>query len=143
MRLAALALVVVTSVAAASGGRPPADAAAPDSGCGASVPAASCQQRLQTLDAELRRHIGAAACSTSSECRSLALGTKLCGGPAGYLAYSVTGVDQKELLRLADELNRLHRLNAEALARGGMASDCMLVTDPGAECRVGKCELRR
>jgi hypothetical protein len=145
MRLTAIAIgVLVSLVAAASGGRPSADAAIdPDWGCSAGARSTSCSQRLQALDTELRGKIGAASCTENAQCRTLPIGAKLCGGPLSFLAYSAQGTNEAELQKLSAELNRLHRLTAEARSRAGMVSDCMVIDDPGAECRGGKCELRR
>lgn len=104
--------------------------------------APACTERIRQLDGEMRRLIGAVRCSADADCRTLALGTKLCGGPAEYVAYSTIDLDRNAFESVTGELNRLHRLRAEALSRAGMMSDCAVVTDPGAVCQSGRCALR-
>jgi hypothetical protein len=109
------------------------------SDCMATAAAPACSERIATLDAELRRLIGAAACDTGTDCRTLPLGAKPCGGPARYVVYSMRGLDEAAFRSVVTELNRLQRRQADALARAGAVSDCSIVSDPGAECRAGQC----
>lgn len=82
--------------------------------------------------------IGPAACTADSQCRSLPVGARACGGPAGYWAWSTESSDAKQVLDLA-------RRQAEAQKRenaaSGMQSDCRMLTDPGAACVANRCEL--
>ncbi len=98
--------------------------------------------------------IGDAACRSNDDCRTIAIGRKACGGPASYRAWSVRRSDAVALAAAADA-------SASAVPAGasGRASDCRLVTDPGAVCSVvagavegaasgsgdalGRCVLRR
>jgi len=90
------------------------------------------------LGRELRALIGPAACSADSQCRSIAVGAKACGGPAGYAAWSTQGSDAQKLTELARRQAEAQRREIEA---SGMASNCAMVTDPGAACVAGRCEL--
>ena len=78
---------------------------------------ASCAQtpaepESQRLARELRSLIGTAACSSDSQCRTVAVGAKPCGGPAGYWAWSTQDTDAERLqtisLQLFAEPRRLH-----------------------------------
>jgi len=103
----------------------------------ASAPAAAEPESAQ-LGRELRALIGPAACTADSQCRSLAVGAKACGGPAGYLAWSTQGTDAQKVAALAVRQADAQRREVEA---SGMRSNCMFVADPGAACVAGRCEL--
>jgi len=92
------------------------------------------------LALELRTEIGSAACKSTAQCRSLAVGYKACGGPAGYRAWSTTSSDEARLKALAARLAAAERIEQE---REGMLSNCQLVTDPGAVCVAAQCQLGR
>jgi hypothetical protein len=91
------------------------------------------------LFTQIKTLIGDAACDSQDQCHTIAVGHKACGGPGSYLAWSSKNVD-------AAKLNELVRRQAAAEQaenqRAGMISDCRLVTDPGAVCRAGRCQLQ-
>lgn len=90
------------------------------------------------LGRELRALIGPAACTSNAQCRTLAVGAKACGGPAGYLAWSTQGTDAERLIALATRQAQAQRREIEA---SGMLSNCAMVADPGAACVSARCEL--
>src|SRR5690349_4713970 len=68
--------------------------------------------------------IGDAACDDDSQCRTIAMGAKACGGPAYYLAWSTKRTDAAALQQAARSGLTAHRnLNDDP----GMRSDCMIV----------------
>jgi len=75
--------------------------------------------------------IGDAACDNDSQCRTIPIGAKACGGPEYYLAWSTKRTDAAEL-RKAAEGNVAFRRNI--MANRGGSSNCVVVTDPGAYC---------
>lgn len=89
--------------------------------------------------ARIRELIGNAACSDASQCHSLAVGARACGGPEYYLAWSsaTTGGDQ---LRALAERYKAERRAGNAAS--GRISDCRYAVDPGAVCTAGRCQLR-
>lgn len=97
------------------------------------------QPSLKPAD-ELRALIGDASCSEHGQCRTIAWGSKACGGPQSYVAYSTLRTDTSRLEALA-------KRHAEAQARdneaSGRISNCMLVTDPGAQCVANRCVLNK
>ncbi|KQW45649.1 MULTISPECIES: hypothetical protein [unclassified Roseateles] len=104
---------------------------------------ASCAQppaepESQRLSRELRALIGPAACTSDSQCRSLAVGAKACGGPAGYWAWSTQGVDVQRVNELAARQAEAARKEVEA---SGMRSNCAVTVDPGAICVAERCQL--
>lgn len=103
------------------------------------VPAASAApQESARLERELRTLIGPASCSADSQCRTVAIGAKACGGPSGYLAWSTEGTDAARLAELAARQSAAQRRENEA---GRRVSNCIFVTDPGARCVAGRCQL--
>ncbi|MFT7722134.1 MAG: hypothetical protein QM788_04810 [Roseateles sp.] len=90
------------------------------------------------LARELRALIGDAACTSDAQCRTLPVGAKACGGPAGYLAWSTAGTDAQRLAALAARQREAHRRENEA---SGLRSNCAVVMDPGAACVAGRCQL--
>jgi hypothetical protein len=104
---------------------------------------ASCAQtpaepESQRLARELRTLIGPAACTADSQCRSLPVGAKACGGPAGYWAWSTQGVDAQRVNDLAARQAEVARKEVEA---SGMRSNCAMTADPGAACVANRCQL--
>jgi hypothetical protein len=87
---------------------------------------------------QIRAEIGDAACDSAQQCRSLAIGAKACGGPESYLAWSVKRSDGARLQALAE---RLREQREDENRRSQLLSNCALVTDPGARCVAGRCQL--
>jgi hypothetical protein len=96
------------------------------------------EPEAQRLSRELRTLIGPATCSADSQCRTVPVGAKACGGPSGYLAWSTTGTDAQ---RLTDLAARQAEASKQDNATRGMVSTCSMVTDPGAACVAGRCQL--
>lgn len=90
--------------------------------------------------------IGDADCRTDAQCSTVGVGSKPCGGPQAYLAYS-TAVTDTAVLRQA--VTRQADVDRAAHRRLGIASTCSVVPDPGAVCqlpplpsdRLGACRL--
>jgi hypothetical protein len=87
---------------------------------------------------EIRALIGAASCSDASQCRTLAVGARACGGPEGYLAYSTAQTDESALRALGE---RYKAERQAQIAASGEMSDCRFISDPGAVCSAGTCQL--
>ena len=91
------------------------------------------------LLAQIQAEVGTAACDSTQQCQTIAIGAKACGGPERYLAWSSKGNDGKKLKALA-------QAQAEASRKqqaDGMMSTCSIVTDPGATCEAGRCVLQK
>jgi hypothetical protein len=89
--------------------------------------------------ARIHALVGKPSCTEDSQCRTMAMGEKGCGGPESYLAYSTAKSSQAELKALGDVYRAERR---QANTRSGRASTCSFMMDPGAVCRAGACELR-
>jgi hypothetical protein len=148
-RPAALAAAGALVLASCSGAAPEAPAMAAPSAVPA-VPAAAAESRQPAagptpsaprasvapdpsteVHAELLRAIGNAACSDDSQCRTLALGAKACGGPEGYLAWSVLSTDARQLEALALRYREARQARNQRL---GLVSDCAVVLEPPVRC---------
>ena len=94
--------------------------------------------RLRALAEQIDLLAGAATCEADSECRSVAIGAKPCGGPWTYQVYSTRAMDSEKLL----ERVAAHRtLNVELNRKHGWTSDCRVVSEPSVGCREGRCVL--
>jgi len=85
--------------------------------------------------------IGLAACSNDSQCRTIGIGAKACGGPATWRPWSTqTQTNSDSLQALADQLATLQRSRQ---AQSGMVSTCRYLPDPGAVCQAQRCVLKK
>ncbi|MES2900504.1 MAG: hypothetical protein V4723_12310 [Pseudomonadota bacterium] len=124
-------LLACSGVAATSGEAAvpaPATAAAPV----AQAPKAGAGAGLMQ---ELQAAVGAAACDSAAQCKTVAIGHKACGGPESYIAYS-TKTDGTKVTSLAARYADARKGENQ---RSGMISNCMLLRDPGATCSAGRC----
>ena len=102
------------------------------------------QQQRETIT----RLIGAARCDDDAQCRVIGIGSRACGGPQSYAAWSSTETNEAELKKVVD-------LNAAAEAKRqqalGIMSTCVVLPVPGVACRRadgmttgrGQCTLRQ
>jgi len=121
------ALLLATSACSA-----PAQDAAADPATPAPTQAALLEQ--------IQSEVGNAACDSTQQCQTIAIGAKACGGPERYLAWSNKNNDGKKLKALAyaqAEASRRQQQN------DGLLSTCSIITDPGASCVAGRCELQK
>ena len=107
--------------------------AAPVAGA-ASADLASVHAQLETTLAN------AAACSADTDCHSVAVGAKACGGPTGYRAFSGKNVDPASVEALAQHERDL---SATAARESHQVSPCFMLADPGARCEANKCVTGR
>ncbi len=97
------------------------------------------------LRAEIVRLIGSAACRDDSQCRALPLGSKPCGGPEGFVAWSTAHSDARQLEALASRYKDARQARNQRL---GLMSDCAVVPEPVVRCvpsaegaaSVGRCQ---
>jgi hypothetical protein len=126
-------LIVLTMLMGAACANPPAPQQP------ASVPAldpasaAALMQPIHTL-------IGDARCDNDTQCHSIGVGHKACGGPAGFMAWSSLVTDEQALRRAVDRQAQAQRVEDE---RKGMLSNCLALRDPGARCVASSNGVRR
>jgi hypothetical protein len=97
--------------------------------CAAEQPA-----KPPTAMASVQALIGDAACSADTQCATIGVGAKACGGPDAYVAWSTTRTDP-QALRAA--VQRQADASRSEQAAKGMVSNCSMVSDPGAFCDIG------
>jgi len=119
--------------------------------CGSCTWPVSAQEQASSaaLLTQIREAIGPAPCTQSAQCKTLAVGAKVCGGPEAYMAWSTRYTDETRLNALAV---RHRALRESENAASQERSNCLAVTDPGAVCQIiqsntstlaGVCQLRR
>ncbi len=96
---------------------------------------------LTAVDAQLDTTLAnASACSADTECHSVAVGGRSCGGPTGYRAYSDKTVTTASVEAQAEHEREL----AGQVARAShTVSPCFMLADPGARCEQHKCVTGR
>lgn len=89
--------------------------------------------------------IGHAECSSDEQCHVIGVGTRACGGPEAYLAWSSLQTSEKSLVATVRADAEAKRLELE---RTGQLSDCRALIEPVARCirsaadqRLGRCQL--
>ncbi|MBZ2205739.1 hypothetical protein [Massilia soli] len=119
-------------------GAPPAAATPTPPPAPAPAPAPGGQAAAAGLLQKIQEQIGTAECDNASQCKTLPVGHKSCGGPEGYLAYSTKSGNTKQLMALAEQYAAARKAENE---RSGMLSNCMMEPDPGATCVANRCVL--
>ena len=87
---------------------------------------------------DIRRLIGTPTCSDNSQCRTIPVGARACGGPQEYLPWSTLRSNEGELRKSAE---RFKAERQAAIKSSGEMSTCIHQPDPGAVCVAGTCQL--
>lgn len=130
-----LACAVALTLGGAACGSPP---AAPAS-ASASAPLSTTPADSATLMRQIQAELADTGCDSERQCHTIAIGSKACGGPEGYRAWSDRRNDGSRLKQLVAQHAAARR--AEDM-RERMMSTCSYVSDPGATCQAGHCVLR-
>jgi hypothetical protein len=137
--------VLLLTLAAGCRTPKPGDAQGAQAGPEINVPipaeaSATDRRRLQSLLDQIAQEVGEAKAATAAQCRTLALGSKPCGGPWTYVVYSASAADTTRLQRLAAEFNAEQDRVNQAL---GLASTCDMLLEPEVELGAGGvCQAR-
>ncbi|WP_268035983.1 hypothetical protein [Algoriphagus sp. PAP.12] len=92
-------------------------------------------EELEILYGEIQELSESKSCTNSSEWKFVALGSKPCGGPWKYIAYS-SSIDEAKFL---EKVKTYNKLQAEDNAKNERFSDCMYVSPPSSVvCEAGK-----
>lgn len=78
------------------------------------------------------------SCDYSSHCKSIAYGSKPCGGSYKYLIYSIKNTDTAKLAPIIMQHNKLE---AENNIRNNAVSDCMMAMPSELTCNMNACEI--
>ena len=93
-------------------------------------------QKLTQLSKEIEEYAKNKACSGGDNCRTMAMGSKPCGGPTSYIIYSLSKTDEKQL---SDKVKQYTDLEKELNIKYNRMSDCSLLMPPTVECLNGVC----
>jgi hypothetical protein len=96
------------------------------------------EAQLKALRAEILKMIGEAPCVNVVHCRLLALGTRPCGGPDEYLAYSSHTADRATLENKALDYALLQEDIQHARSVAGI---CVVVPEPRIACIDRRCRV--
>ena len=95
-------------------------------------------EQLEQKKQEILDYIATFSCENANGCRSIAFGSKPCGGPREYLVYPNT-VNQNVLETMVNDYNQMenqHNIQTNAI------SDCMAVMPPNEiGCVNGVCTI--
>ncbi|MYA78300.1 MAG: hypothetical protein F4014_02160 [Gemmatimonadetes bacterium] len=94
------------------------------------------QAKLMMMRQVIDALIGDAAGASIDDCRSVAIGSKPCGGPWAYIVYSASSTDPTEL---ANRLAEYNAFEAEMNALYGYVSDCSIPSMPVLVFKDGRC----
>ena len=94
------------------------------------------KERLEELSREISLEIGTPAAQSVSECRTIGMGAKPCGGPWHYFVYSTRVADEDRLMALVESYNEV---KAEPNRKAGKMSDSVSVTAPRVTLEDGVC----
>jgi hypothetical protein len=95
------------------------------------APAAS-TPKSASLMAPITTLIGDAECDSQSQCHAIGVGSKPCGGPSAYLAWSSRKTDPSSLQAAV----KAHaQAQSEENKTSGLVSDCRVQPEPTAVCR--------
>ena len=102
--------------------------------CQAQTPAGTVDEA--SLLARIRGAVGEARCSSDSQCSTLPIGEKSCGGPEQWLPYARQSSSTEQLKSWSAELSAAAKRRNQS---SGMAGICQYTPDPGAVCVAGRC----
>ena len=104
----------------------------------AAAASASDEEALDNLHQQIVAIIGEPRCENIVHCRLLALGSRPCGGPAEYLAYSSIAGKREVLEAKAYEYGFLQE---EVNRARGLSGTCDVLAQPRLACVNGRCTL--
>jgi len=94
------------------------------------------RQELDQLAAQIDGIVGDATCDDISDCRMIEFGTKPCGGPWGYLVYSIKETDTTFL---AYKVAKYNGMDDAYNKKWGILSDCVMAPMPKLANHDGHC----
>ena len=93
-------------------------------------------QKLAQLSKEIEEFAKNKACSGGDNCKTMAMGSKPCGGPTSYIIYSLSKTDEKQL---SDKVKQYTDFEKELNTKYNRISDCSLLIPPIVDCLNGTC----
>jgi hypothetical protein len=96
-------------------------------------------QQLAQLAKDIEEFAKNKACTGGDNCRSMAMGSKACGGPTSYLIYSLTKTDEK---LLSEKVKQYTDFQKELNIKYNRSSDCLFLSPPTVDCLNGVCSSK-
>lgn len=94
------------------------------------------ERERRRLQRQISEEVGVPVADSVQQCRTIAFGSKPCGGPWQYLVYSTAVSDSTRLRSL---VSRYNVLEEDFNRRTGRASDCAFVMRPDTALVDGVC----
>lgn len=104
-----------------------------------SIEAQTDDQKLVQLKADIETFASNKACSSGDNCRVIGIGSQPCGGPSGYVIYSLSNTDEKQLMVKVNDYTELQKANNLKKNTVGI---CIVLAIPMVDCRNGLCSAK-
>jgi len=101
-------------------------------------PLAQLQVDTKQLYQRMQRLTENKSCREDNECKVLAVGSRACGGPEQFFAYSSLHTDEKLLAITNDRHTKLKQQQQQRL---GLRSTCQVMPEPIPQCKLRQCVL--
>jgi hypothetical protein len=95
--------------------------------------------QIVALEDQAKALVKAGGCSSASQCRTAAVGSRACGGPRYYLVYCSLTTDSAALYR---KLNAVAAAEQEYNTRYQLASTCEFRMPPQVAMIAGSCQAQ-
>ena len=122
--------VVACAFAASAAELPPMSPPQQPSRAPAALP--NSHRSIPQLLQDIKDEIGDAACDANTQCHSVGIGAKACGGAEAFFSWSSKDTDRDRLNAL---VARYRDARQAVIERSGAMSDCRVIPNPGAVCR--------
>ena len=93
-------------------------------------------QKLAQMGKEIEEFAKNKACSNGDDCRTMAMGSKACGGPTSYVIYALSKTDEKQLV---EKVKQYTDFQKELNIKYNRTSDCLFLSPPMIDCLNGVC----
>ncbi|CAF0736987.1 unnamed protein product [Rotaria sp. Silwood1] len=108
---------------------------------GVAVNAKVTREEIATVNKELRAAIRVDnRCTTSTDCTAAPTGSRACGGPNGYVVYSIRSSNAENIRLLAQktvQLEKEYNLENSVMSICSMVMPPTVVCDQAQECAAG------
>jgi len=129
-RFTALLVLCVVAFAFGAGAAEPPRTPPPQQSAACAAPPDAARSTPRLLQ-DIKDEIGEAACDADTQCNSIGIGVKPCGGPEAFFVWSSKDADRDRLTALVTRYRDARRSENE---RSGAMSDCRVIPNPGAVC---------
>lgn len=93
-------------------------------------------EKLTQLKTDIEIFAKNKACSGEENCRVVGIGNSPCGGPSGFIIYSLSNTDEKQLMT---KVNRYTELQKAYNLKHNTVGICIALVIPTVDCKNGVC----